>query len=432
MKSVDLHNVEYGECVVLNGHNGGILMVDCGSSNQKIRERDVPFTAYVNPTLLELYGNCPERSFLLTHFHRDHLCGLMQILSARPGWFQRIFLPAQPCDRYGSPLLLEFALFVYSFLGRQTDYAIVNVSSLKILERAVQLTPAAQVVPVGQGDCFGFDGVAYDVLWPPRRDCVFSDLFAGAVEEMNVCLSSPFLPECARQFLALKNAFCQAYLACCAGGPLDALRVAECSRLLAEIDALLPAVNLLPSAPDIQEILNRPVTKAAYTEELNAASVVFHNRRTQEASTDDILMTGDASPETLDALAELLYENYYIIKAPHHGTASHWSHLLSEISSSHILVSNGDYQQAGKIAPAYLELPAVKHCTNCSACDWYAVSGCSCNRMAVCYDLANGAGLTIKCPYVCGAQQSPDCGIFIVGAAGRRSCLCDNLPVQIN
>ena len=143
-------------------------------------------------------------------------------------------------------------------------------------------------------------------------------------------------------------------------------------------------------------------------------------------------MTGDASPETLDALAELLYENYYIIKAPHHGTASHWSHLLSEISSSHILVSNGDYQKAGKIAPAYLELPAVKHCTNCSACDWYAVSGCSCNRMAVCYDLANGAGLTIKCPYVCGAQQSPDCGIFIVGAAGRRSCLCDNLPVQIN
>lgn len=38
--------------------------------------------------------------------------------------------------------------------------------------------------------------------------------------------------------------------------------------------------------------------------------------------------------------------------------------------------------------------------------------------MAVCYDLANGAGLTIKCPYVCGAQQSPDCGIFIVGATG--------------
>ena len=199
-----------------------------------------------------------------------------------------------------------------------------------------------------------------------------------------------------------------------------------------EEGSLLSAVNLLPPAPDIQEILNRPVTKAAYTEELNAASVVFHNRRTQEASTDDILMTGDASPETLDALAELLYENYYIIKAPHHGTASHWSHLLSEISSSHILVSNGDYQKAGKIAPAYLELPAVKHCTNCSACDWYAVSGCSCNRMAVCYDLANGAGLTIKCPYVCGAQQSPDCGIFIVGATGRRSCLCDNLPVQIN
>lgn len=432
MKTIDLHNVEYGECIVLNGHDRNILMVDCGSNNQKIREHDTSFSSYVNPVLLDLYGNCAERSFLLTHFHRDHLCGFSQILAVKPDWFHRIFLPAQPCDQYGSPLLLEFALFVYAFLQHQTDYAIVNVSSLRILEKAVKLTPHTQVFPVGQGDSFSFDGVTYDVLWPPRREYIFSDLFAGAVEEMNICLSSPFLPECARQFLALKNAFCQAYLACCTGGPLNEQYVAKCVQLLSEIDELIPSVNLLPSAPDIQEILNRPATIAAYTEELNAASVIFHNHRTQEASTDDILMTGDASPETMDALANLLYEDYFIIKAPHHGTASHWSHLLSEISASHILISNGDYQKAGKIAAEYPELSAIKHCTNSSACDWSAGSGCSCNRMAVCYDLESGAGLTIKCPFVRGDQQKPDCNIYIVSQSGRRSCLCDNLPVQIN
>ena len=133
------------------------------------------------------------------------------------------------------------------------------------------------------------------------------------------------------------------------------------------------------------------------------------------------------------AIAGQLYGGYYILKAPHHGTASHWSHLFSEISAEHILISSGGYDKGGKIAQEYVDFPAVKHCTNCEPCEWYAGSGCSCSRMAVCYDLAAGPGLTIKCPFVRGGQkEESDCRIYVVGASGRRSCLCDNLPSQIN
>ena len=175
----------------------------------------------------------------------------------------------------------------------------------------------------------------------------------------------------------------------------------------------------------MREILNRPVVRTAYADELNAASLVFHNRRTQEASLDDILMTGDAAPETFDAIADQLYPGYYILKAPHHGTASHWSHLFSELSADHILISTGDYDKGGKIAPEYAEFPAVKHCTNAAPCDWCQSRGCSCNRMAVCYDLPSGPGLAIKCPFVRGVQNEAPCRIYLIGPSGRLPCLCD-------
>ena len=37
MQYIELHNVEYGECIVLGGGRGEILMVDCGSVSQRLR-----------------------------------------------------------------------------------------------------------------------------------------------------------------------------------------------------------------------------------------------------------------------------------------------------------------------------------------------------------------------------------------------------------
>ena len=180
--------------------------------------------------------------------------------------------------------------------------------------------------------------------------------------------------------------------------PLTEETVSACTSLLLQIDELAPQLNLLPPAPDVREILNRPVVRTAYADELNAASLVFHNRRTQEASLDDILMTGDAAPETFDAIADQLYPGYYILKAPPPRHRQPLEPSLSELSADHILISTGDYDKGRQIAPEYAEFPAVKHCTNAAPCDWCQSRGCSCNRMAVCYDLPSGPGLAMKCP----------------------------------
>ena len=69
---IELNNVEYGECIVLGGRDRSILMVDCGSMNQKVRDGDTPLDVRFE-SIAERYEDAMDRLFLLTHYHRDHL-----------------------------------------------------------------------------------------------------------------------------------------------------------------------------------------------------------------------------------------------------------------------------------------------------------------------------------------------------------------------
>ena len=138
---------------------------------------------------------------------------------------------------------------------------------------------------------------------------------------------------------------------------------------------MAPSLQLIPAAQNIIEILSRPAVREEYANAQNTASIVFQNHRTREASLDDIIMTGDATPETFDQIAEELYDAYYIFKAPHHGTASGWSHLFKDILKSHILISNGDYHAAGGVCMEWAEDEGIKHCANNAACAWFQEKG---------------------------------------------------------
>ena len=90
MNWLELVNMEYGECVVLGGQDRSILMVDCGSVSQKLRERDVPLDQWVE-TIAHRYDSAMDRYFLLTHYHRDHLPDSRNCWTA-----ERVFQPGVP------------------------------------------------------------------------------------------------------------------------------------------------------------------------------------------------------------------------------------------------------------------------------------------------------------------------------------------------
>nr|WP_319487386.1 hypothetical protein [uncultured Caproiciproducens sp.] len=420
MQSIEIHQLSCGECIVLRGANKDILMVDCGETAQG-----------GVPDIMKRYSGAAFRSFLLTHYHNDELRALERIVKINPNYLDRIYLPFLPCDRRGRPLLLEFALFAHVFSRSRDDSYNEDTAVLRIFHDLAEKIGAGRMMVLKADSNFRFDGVDYDVLWPAAERFPFSDLFAAAVEDMNVCLSSPFLPEAAKDFLRLKDQFCTAYLACCRTSPMEQTNISSMAAIYNNIEEMIPQLSGLPSAPDIAEILGRPTTRTAYAAECRAASVIFHNRRKREASTDDVLMTGAAEPESMDAVSGRLYDGYFILKAPQHGAPLAWSHVFGEISASHILISHGNNREYESIAAEYIDLPAIRHCTDSSGCPWFQSSGCSCNRMSCCYDLPR-PGLAIKCPCCQDAKNDAPCGIYVITSSGTRSCLCDGKPVNIN
>lgn len=426
MRRIDLHDVGYGECVVLCGDRDGILMVDCGSSNRKLGEDGPGFYEYVENGIVPRYRSAESRAFLLTHCHRDHLCGLWHILSASPAYFGRIFLPVPPNGEGGRPFLLEFALFVFAFLSRLTGYGQVNTAVLELFSRAAELAGPQAVFPVRQGSAFSLDGAEYEAVWPPEDGFCYPESLCSAVLELERMLSVSALPPCALEFLQLRERFCAAYLDCCASSPVRAEETEEIKALLGRVSALIPELLLLPCAGEAAALLSAPKTQEAYSHALNASCVVFQNRRTKAPGPDDILMTGDVTPESLQAASPLLYDGYAVVKAPHHGTASAFSPLLEEIAADHILISNGAYQGGNPISERYASLAGMRHCAGRGACAWFRENGSCCNRLCRCSAPPGGPALAVRCSSAVspGAAAFP-CGIRTVSWRGEGACLCD-------
>lgn len=394
MDWLEMHNMEFGECTVLGSADGSILMVDCGSMNLRIRETDIEVSQYVEQILMPRYQESVRRTFLLTHYHRDHLSGLRQIIKRDPYYFDRIYLPAAPINEQGRALLLEFAIYVFVFLGRQSEYSQMSISALRIFERLGQLAGTETIYTLGRGSSFDFGEVQYDVLWPDWECYPFPHMLEDVVEQLDVCLSSPFLGGSAPEFLQIKQEFCEEYVRCCDlcseehRGQLVEIdeSIGRLKKNLDRLEELSDSLLRLPPAQDVVELLSRQSVRTTYSNAQNMASVVFHNHRVQEASYDDLLMTGDATQETFDEIAEDLYDAYYIFQAPHHGTSGSWCTFFQDIGKAHLLISNGDYQAAGLICKEYAEDEGIKHCTNPLACEWYSEHGCCCNQEASCWE----------------------------------------------
>ena len=400
-----------------------ILMVDCGGEAPAFSGEREKAQVRVFPSLFQRYEREKERSFLLTHYHGDRVSALKSLLKRKEGFFHRFFFPTMPPDRYGRPLLLEYSLFLRLFLPEED---VTQGGILDLFSGSAAPAPGGLRL-LGQGDSFSFDGITYQVLWPQKENYSFSPLFREAAEALDVCVSSPFLPEAAALFRQRKQKLGEAFLAC-AGEPTRE-NIEKYGHLLEEILAMKEEFCSMPFAPDLREILSREVNRLAFSQELDGAGLIFQNARHAAASLDDILMMGDATPETLDRISSQLYENYFIVKAPAGGRQEFWSHVLGEISCQHILVSRDG--EAAAVAEEYRELPGILHCTHPEGCPFYVSSGCSCNRIRICYDLKEGAGLTIRCPLVSGKKEA-GCGIWVIGEGKERACLCDSLPAVIH
>lgn len=425
MQWLDLHRVGFGECIVLGGRKKEILMVDCGCLGGRLENGQL-FSEYVRQ-LAHQYGRAKKRTFLLTHFHKDHYSGLPLLLKENPGYFGQIFLPNCPLDEKGMPLLLELAILIECFLPKQAVAARMNVGALRVFDQVGKLAGPETLYTLKEGDHFSFDGVDYEVLWPRREPYPFGDVCVQLSQEANRILLRQHHARIAA-FLELKEELCMAYVRCMNAfsqeTDADEQERWDCMEdlclLVRDLDAMIPALHLLPVAERIADLFCSQTSSMAYHQEVNGASLIFQNCSDGTLSYQDILMTGDAAPFSLDTVAGSLRENYYIVKAPHHGTRSGWWPGLEEMGISHILISNGA-SGGGRVDPHYPSLNALHHCTSAESCDFAQKYGC-CNAGFVCPEsmpqfnkptacLSLGCGIQIwpaRTPFFCNCDHEPD------------------------
>ena len=431
MDRLELHDVEYGDCTVLVGRDNSVLMVDCGSVSRYTRQDETEIDRRFE-AIFSRYDGARQRQFLLTHCHRDHMNGFLKKLRRDPGYFDRVYIPALPAAERSANPILEFAVFSHFFSVPQSDFAQINTTCLRLFSLLDETVGPERLFTLRAGDVFAFDGVFYAVLSPEPAGFPFDPLLSEAAEAMNVCLASPFHTGCEAEFLRVKDEFLRIFERCQrAFAPSDRetpgrrrVLLDALGDLWDRLEAMRADITRSPAAPDIREILDRPVLRTLYTETLNDLSLVFHNVRTGVAGNTDVLMTGDVSGAVLSRLAPKLYDGYYAVKAPHHGTESHYSAVLGDLAVAHLLISNGDYHAGGEISARYTDMECIKHCTNPGACAWFRTAGSCCNRLLRCYEQSDAGRLTLRCPAAGGNRRTP-CNIYVFSHNGARGCHCD-------
>lgn len=416
MQWIELHDVGFGECAVIGGRKQEIVMIDCGSLNQRLHTGCL-FRDYV-ADLQKKYEEASERSFVLTHFHKDHYCGLPLLLQGSPYYFDRIYVPCCPTNAQGTPLFLELTIYIDAFVtGPGSETVRMNAANLRFFRKICQLNGTEGIFTLQAGDILEFDQTDYQVLWPPKTNYPFSKELEELVAQADRILRASGDP-CVASFLQLKQELCQAYVRCMEAfayqTQADAAERAACVTdleiLVEELNALLPRIHAMAIGRQVRQLLCDQARVRAVGTEINSSSIIL--------ASDTILLTGDATPETMERIAPQLQEQYWLVKAPHHGTESSWWPGFSEMGITHLLISNGIARSGGKISKNYGLMNTLCHCTGADHCDYYEEFGQCCNVQLYCPLCKSVDTIPTQC-------KQNVCNIYVHSQFPTHPCQCN-------
>ena len=153
---IRMYNVGFGDCFCLRDRNKRLL-VDFGTSNAVINGR--PRRQVFDMVISDL-TTIEHKNLLLTHFHLDHLSGLLYMVKKRSSSydFQKIYLPDVFSEKWMSRILVLLLLadmVKNSYLPSRQISLLALVEALQLKPQTVELLARSSV----------FEG-KYQALWP--------------------------------------------------------------------------------------------------------------------------------------------------------------------------------------------------------------------------------------------------------------------------
>lgn len=368
---IRMYNVGFGDCFCLRNRKDNLL-VDFGTSNSRIggRPRKEIFDVIISDLT-----TITQKNLLLTHFHLDHLSGLLYMLKYRSSSYEfgKIYLPDVFSE---SSMSRTLAVLLLADLAKDSCLPSRQVSLFALVEALRKKPQNIELLSRGKS----FEG-KYQTLWPDtgvikkETDALIEELgekHAEIIEKLE-----GFAEKLRRivWFMTEQGCSCQDELSQCEITKLD--------EEFREIRNSLEFHQLLVTLEERQMELRQFKHKI---------SIVFQNMEDGEWN---LLFTGDVQSDHMQMIAQNfdgqfpLYEHYWCVKVPHHGTQTHYFDF-SAYTPENILISNGIYYSSSRKKEKGYRTSAQygglfyigeshMYCSNNDCCEGFC-NGCSCKE----------------------------------------------------
>ena len=375
---VRMYNVGFGDCFCLRDRKKSLL-VDFGTNNSRIEGR--PRREIFDVIISDLSTiNC--KNLLLTHFHMDHLSGLLYMMKNRDSSldFGKIYLPDVFSKEEMSRTLV---LLLLADLLKESGLPSRQVSLFALVDALLENRQNLELL--SRGKIFEDK---YQALWPD------TDVIQRETDEVyNEICKNENLAAVMEELLNFAEKLRRIIWSMTEEGKAQTEEEQEKISLAYVYDREFRRIKAIPEFKELLSFLN--TNKVNLRQFKHKISIVFQNARDGELN---LLFTGDVQPGHLKMIAENydgklpLYEHYWCIKVPHHGTQEHY-YDFSQYEPENMMISNGIHFANSKkeskelrTSPLYGGLFYIPdthmYCSNCDCCDCYE-NGCSCKEAVV-------------------------------------------------
>lgn len=375
---VRMYNVGFGDCFCLRDRKKSLL-VDFGTNNSRIEGR--PRREIFDVIISDLSTiNC--KNLLLTHFHMDHLSGLLYMMKNRDSSldFGKIYLPDVFSKEEMSRTLV---LLLLADLLKESGLPSRQVSLFALVDALLENRQNLELL--SRGKIFEDK---YQALWPD------TDVIQRETDEVyNEICKNENLAAVMEELLNFAEKLRRIIWSMTEEGKAQTEEEQEKISLAYVYDREFRRIKAIPEFKGLLSFLN--TNKVNLRQFKHKISIVFQNARDGELN---LLFTGDVQPGHLKMIAENydgklpLYEHYWCIKVPHHGTQEHYFDF-SQYEPENMMISNGIHFANSKkeskelrTSPLYGGLFYIPdthmYCSNCDCCDCYE-NGCSCKEADV-------------------------------------------------